>query len=332
MTAFFRGPKTFIFPSLYIFPPQPAEDLSMPRCVNIKSLKFQGEQCSYKATKGEFCARHSKNPKRYKIPDIPIIRPILASVKRIQKIWRFRHGLKLARERTPAFFIRSLCHNDSELASFEPLNTIPRAYFFAIRDSSRIWGFDIRTLVIQYEQDGKLENPYTKEQCSPETVEQFRKHVENLRRWKMPTHYTNITDLTPKQSWNLRVLDMCLRLDMLGYRIATKWFIDIDLTQQKRLYNALYHIWYEQDEISDSLRETIVPGSSTEQGKLFKWSPDTILVKNDMDSVRRTNLNVIERLISSASQQSDRTLGAMYSVMALSKVSYRCRSAYPWLL
>jgi hypothetical protein len=39
----------------------------------------------------------------------------------------------------------------------------------------------------------------------------------------------------------------------------------------------------------------------------------------------------MERMISSASEQSDRTLGAMYVVTSLSKVSYRCKTAYPWL-
>jgi hypothetical protein len=117
---------------------------------------------------------------------------------------------------------------------------------------------------------------------------------------------------------------MCLRLDILGYRIATHWFTELDIVQQKRLYSVMFSIW---NTLSETNRNQIVPGPEN----LFKWSPDCILNKNDLDSVRRTNLNVIERLISSATEQSDRTLGAMHSVMSLTKVSYRCRAAYPWL-
>jgi len=123
---------------------------------------------------------------------------------------------------------------------------------------------------------------------------------------------------------------MCLRLDMLGYRISTHWFTNLILTDQKQLYELLYNIW-NSDSLTDTLREQIVPNFSTTEHALFKWSPSKISMKNDMDSVRRTNLNVLERLISSATQQSDKTLGAMYAVMALSRVSYRCRQAYPWL-
>jgi len=250
---------------------------------------------------------------------------------KIQRFWKLKIGLITARERSPAFFIRSLCHNDAELASFEPLSTIPKDYFFAIKDKSRIWGFDIRTLLVQYEESGKLENPYTKEICESATVELFRRHLDKLKRWKKSLQYEEISGLTQKQSWNLRVLDMCLRLDMLGYRIATQWFTDLTISDQKSLYSHLFSVWNDET-ISDQLREAIVPGFSRADTALFKWSPNKIAMKTDMDSVRRTNLNVMERLVTSASQQSDKTLGAMYSVMALCNVSYRCNRAYPWLL
>jgi len=297
--------------------------------MNIKSRKFPIERCPYPAKKGDFCSRHFKNPVLYTIPNIT--RSVSNSVKKIQKFWRSQYSTKLVRERTPAFFVRSLCHNETELSSFGPLTEVPRDYFFIIKDNSRFWGFDIRTLVVQYEADGKLENPYTKEACSSEIVESFRARVDSLRRWKKSIHYEEISGLTKNQSWNLRVLDICLRLDMLGYRIATHWFSDLDIINQKRLYTTLHSIWVSPT-INDAMRNTIVPGFSKNDTTLFKWTPDTIVLKTELDSVRRTNINVIERLISSATQQSDKTLGAMYSVMALCNVSYRCRQAYPWLI
>lgn len=298
-----------------------------PRCMNIKSKKFPNERCPYPVKKNNYCSRHFKNPVTYEIP--VVTRSVTTMVRRIQKFWKARNGRILARERSPAFFVRSLCHNETELATFEPLDSIPRDYFFAIKDSNRIWGFDIRTLVVQYEESGKLENPYTKEICSYSIVESFRNRVDLLRRWKKPIQYEQENGLSKKQSWNLRVLDMCLRLDMLGYRIATHWFNDLDIMQQKKLYDQLYTIW---NTVSDSVKETIVPGYSSGDKSLFKWTPSKIFSNPELDSVRRTNLNVMERMISSASQQSDRTLGAMYSVRALTKISYRCRQAYPWLL
>jgi heme oxygenase len=124
---------------------------------------------------------------------------------------------------------------------------------------------------------------------------------------------------------------MCLRLDMLGYRIATHWFSDLSVIDQKRLYQTLYNLWNHELELTDEQKRRIVPDYSSQANQLFRVNPNRIITKHDMDSMRRTNLNIIERLISSASEQSDKTLAAMYTVMALAKVSNRCRQAYPWL-
>ncbi len=241
------------------------------------------------------------------------------------------HNRRLLKEKSPAFFIRELCHNDSELASLSPLADVPRDYFFVLRENGRLWGFDIRTLVAQYELDGHLENPYTKEICSSEMLTHFRHSVDILRKWKKPIQYETTVGLSNTQNWNLRVLDLCLRLDILGYRIATHWFSDLDILSHRRLYICLFTLWEDDLGLTPAEKEIIVPKYSSVDTKLFKWSPAKVICKTEIDSIRRTNLNVMERLISSATQQSDATLGAMYCVMALARVSYRCRQAYPWL-
>jgi len=305
-----------------------------PICANIKSRKFPQERCKYKASKGDYCSRHWKHPRRYElhgIVTVPVTRSTVVFVKKIQRWWKLWQGLNLSQKKSPAFFVRDLCHNTTELASFGPLNEIPRDYFFAVKDQNRFWGFDIRTLVVQYETYGILENPYTKCVLHPKIVEQFRLHVDTLRRWKKSIQFEETTNLTLKQSWNLRVLDVCLRLDMLGYRVATQWFSDLDIVLQRRLYTVLFDLWNEHLNLTADQRERIVPEYSSVNMKLFKWTPNKIAMKADLDSVRRTNINVIERLISSADLQSDRTLGAMYTVMGICQVSGICRRAYPWL-
>lgn len=254
-----------------------------------------------------------------------------ATIVKVQRWWKLRKGLLFSRRYTPAYFCREVCHNDTELATFEPLSTIPKIYFFVIGQQGRFWGFDIRTLLIQYEASHVLLNPYTTEVFEPVNMESFRKRLENLRRWKVPLEIENSLQLNPKQSWNLRVLDVCLRLDMLGYRIATQWFSEMDIIQHRKLYALLNTMWNETLGLSEEQREAIVPHYNLASHKLFRLSIANTF-KSELDSIRRTNLNVIQRLISSAQQQSDKTLGAMYVVLGLAQVSERCRSAYPWLL
>ena len=118
---------------------------------------------------------------------------------------------------------------------------------------------------------------------------------------------------------------------MLGYRIATQWFSELNLFNQKQLYITLYNLWDKELNLTHEQKIQIVPDYLSANNKLFKWNPETTIIKNELDTMRRTNLNIIERLISSASQQSNKTLAAMYTVMALSKVSYECKEAYLWL-
>ena len=302
-------------------------------CANIKNRNQPSERCTYPAKKGDFCSRHIKKPVRFESPHTPTMatRSLKAAVRKIQNWWRFKIGLHLVKERSLAFFARDLCHNDSELATLDPLNAIKRDYFFVIKESDKFWGFDIRTLLVQYEESGRLVNTYTTQPCHAKTLEAFRKRLDSLRRWKKPLIFEGATNLTVKQSWNLRVLDMCLRLDMLGYRIATQWFSDLTVIDQRKLYQTLYNLWDHELELTEEQKLRIVPDHSSQTNQLFRLNPNRIITKHDMDSMRRTNLNIIERLISSALEQSDKTLAAMYTVMALAKVSNRCRQAYPWL-
>ena len=256
----------------------------------------------------------------------------IVAAKKIVKWWKFRNGLSLLRERSIAFFNRDICHNDTEVASLEPLQDIPRDYFFAIKENGRFWGFDIRTLVSQYENEGQLVNPYTKGICNQYILEKFRKRIDKLKANKKPVHFEQATGLTGVQSWNLRVLDLCLSLDILGYRVATQWFSELSITSQRNLYTILFRLWTEHLNLTDEQKELIVPNHSKMDSRLFKWSANTVVMKSDIDSIRRTNLNVMERLISSATRQSDRTLGAMYTVMALGFVSFECKNAYPWMV
>jgi len=305
------------------------------QCANVKSRKFPQVRCPYPATKDEFCCRHWKKPRRFIVnkPNHLVTRSMDSAIKRIQNWWKRYQGNVLRKQRSLVFFARDLCNNDRELATFEPLSSIPRDYFIVFQDkgTDRYWGFDIRSLVNQYEKCGKLENPYTKELVSAEGLEQFHLRVDILRKLKKPLHFEEISGLTAEQSWNLRVLDVCLRLDMLGYRIATQWFSDLTAPENQKLYINLHSLWNSNLDLPVELKNRIVPNHNETLTRLFKLPPHKIMFKTELNSLRRMNLNLIERLISSADSQSDKVIGAMYTVIGISTVSKECRRAYPWL-
>jgi hypothetical protein len=77
-------------------------------------------------------------------------------------------------------------------------------------------------------------------------------------------------------------------------------------------------------------KNQIVPGFNNRQNKLFKYYPHEFQIK-DEKSVKKYNLNTIERFISSSNDKTQRSLGIMYILMALCYVNDNVAEAYPWL-
>lgn len=86
------------------------------------------------------------------------------NVTTIQRVYRGALVRKLFRLRGPAFKNRSLCCNDSDFSTMDPIDEIPAFQFFSFYDSTRhIYGCDIQSLTTLLEKRGKLFNPYNRE-------------------------------------------------------------------------------------------------------------------------------------------------------------------------
>jgi len=89
----------------------------------------------------------------------------------IQKIFRgsiVRNSFKL---RGPAFKNRSICNNDNDFVTMEPLNEISDEYFYSYTDKQNFtYGFNIVSLVQMLKSKGKLVNPYNREKIAPEII------------------------------------------------------------------------------------------------------------------------------------------------------------------
>jgi len=90
----------------------------------------------------------------------------MKSAKRIQKIfrgWIVRYSFQL---RGPAFTDRSICVNDTDFITLEPLNEIPYELFFSYKDNNNFsYGFNVSSLIqlMKKKHNGKITNPYNRE-------------------------------------------------------------------------------------------------------------------------------------------------------------------------
>ena len=63
----------------------------------------------------------------------------------------------------------------------------------------------------------------------------------------------------------------------------------------------------------------------------FKYPIREIVGLKSLDSLRKINIDTIRMFISAAVDKSDRALGAIYVITALTLVSKECEDTYPWL-
>jgi hypothetical protein len=89
-------------------------------------------------------------------------------IQRIFRGWLVRFSFKIRGE---AFKDRSLCVNDTDFCTLEPIDEIPFEYFYSYRDEKDfIYGFNISSLIQLFKKNQKLENPYNRERIDRQKI------------------------------------------------------------------------------------------------------------------------------------------------------------------
>jgi len=95
----------------------------------------------------------------------------MINAEKIQKRfrgWMVRYSFLLNGE---AVKNRSLCVNDSDFVTLEPLDEIPRELFYSYKDSKDFYyGFNVNSLVQMMKTKGKINNPYNREAFDNKTL------------------------------------------------------------------------------------------------------------------------------------------------------------------
>jgi len=298
--------------------------LDVKICMNIKNKHNNKVQCKSKATSGEYCAKHSKNPIRF------ISYKNEVNVIKIQKWWKSISRINNYKRQGPSKNDYVLANNTTELYSFDSFEIIPKIYYYSFFDNQKnIWAFDIRTLSYLISKSKEVKNPYTQEILSEDCIKKIQKRIKWMKKYKYETMYINNEILSVDQIWNQRVLDVFIKMEENNYLVNSDWFHELSNIDQINFYTKLYNIWHHRLQLTIQQKNLIVPGCNN-RNKLFKLYPVDLREKDDK-YIKKYNLNIIERLISSSNDKTQRSLGIMYVLMALCCVNENVAEAYPWI-
>lgn len=128
---------------------------------------------------------------------------------RIQKIFRAYMVTRFFKLKGPGFKNRSVCNNDTDFITMEPLQEIPDALFFSYTDNNSFtYGFNAASIVQSIKNNPKLNNPYNREKMDEKTIEnavivyrlarvlfleirdEYERYQQNPVQQARPTRYT----------------------------------------------------------------------------------------------------------------------------------------------
>jgi hypothetical protein len=307
------------------------------QCCSIRSKKNPEQRCPNSAKPDlDFCGFHVKTAIRWSLgaeasPETPSYDSNISQIQKIQGWYRHKKWYRNIHLHGIAYYDRSLCVNSEDFFSTDSMKDISNNYFFSYRDLSenQIYGFDIRSfnMLLQSAGDEPPKNPYSRSTIYDSTLIRAKRIVNWLILRQKPTIWTPTQPITAEQTWRMKVVEIFVIMEQLQYGADPEWFISLSLSQQKLFYLHLLDIWTHRAGLSQADKERIVPSTPN----LFHWGITRITAIQQISTIRTSNCHIMKRLVSSAIQQSDRILGAMYILTALTQVSSHAAEAFPWL-
>ena len=252
-------------------------------------------------------------------------------VTKIQKRIRGHLQRKYDKLHGPGFKNKSVCTNETDFFTMDPLSELPNSQFYSFEDADGfIYGFDLLSIYnLIYKCDGQIKNPYNRLPISSENIEKLRSLIRLSRVLKIPicTEIKNINDeISIKKSIELRALSLFQNIDALGNYSNATWFLNLDKPQLIKMMRELLDIWSYRAPLSIEMKRSICPPLGNPFSRFINFQS----IEN-LDEVRKCNLEILEKFVNLGIDRDAKCLGAYYVLGALTLVSEEAATSLPWL-
>jgi hypothetical protein len=256
------------------------------------------------------------------------------SIVKLQKVIRGFLQRKYINYHGPAFKNRSLCTNAFDFLSMDKISEIPSEQFFSFKDDDGfIYGFDLLSLYnLIYKCNGAIKNPFNTKPISSKVIEDLRTLLRLSRLFKIDicTEISDVTkEVSDKKSIEIRAVTLFQNIDALGNYSNSQWFLSLNRIQLIKFLRELIDIWAYRAPLSIETKRAICPPI----GNPFTRIPSmaTLQIMENLDDIRKSILDVMDKFVNSGIDKDNKCLGAYYVLGALTLVNSDAATSLPWL-
>jgi len=260
-------------------------------------------------------------------------------IPRIQRLVRRSFCKMHARISGPAYYDRSLCVNDTDFYSMEPVSDIPRNQFISVKDDGGVvYGFDMVSLNTYYMSEWKngnvkhdvpLSNPYNRMPLPLTIRHQMLRKICLTR--ILGVKCTIETEPEPVQSVQQQDDQLLFlvfqQINSHGHYADSAWFGELNGIQIMRFMRELADIWNYRAQIMIHVKQDICPPN----GDPFRYVDLRMDGYAHSEAIKHAGIQIMNTLVTSGNTRDSRGLGAYYVLSALTLVSQSARNAMPWL-
>ena len=254
---------------------------------------------------------------------------IYTKAKKIQKCWRNHFIKQFNKTLGPSFKNRKISNNIDDFYTAEDLNEIDYYYYFSFKDNDNfIYTFNIVSIHALLEKR-QNENPYNRKKFTNEIINIVKMRMNYNKILKKTSVFDDYKP--PELTFENKIINIFSQIDELGNYSNSSWFMDLNLIQTKRFLYELFEIWSFRAQLTYERKVQICPPS----GNPFLNVPTSayMLTSNfhSLESLRKIGVDIMEKLIYRAHNDSDKSIGALYILSSLTLVSVDARNSLPWL-
>ena len=254
---------------------------------------------------------------------------------KIQKVFR-GHLLRIYNKiQGPGFKNRKICTNDTDFITMDDLSTIANRQFFSYTDLDGFtYGFDIASLynlLFKNEKNVVCKNPYNRSTIPETVIINITRVIQLSKILGIPVNLQiedDTCNISNEKAIELRALKLFQTINELGNYSDASWFLSLNRSQLLKFIRELGDIWHYRAQLSLLVKRSICPplGDPFRQLSIYYITNDA-----SMNNVRKSILEVLEKIVTLGIDKDSKSLGAYYVLGALTLVNESAALALPVL-